>query len=96
VAKRSGTRGDRRRNGRIEAVRAVVRPDRAILAIDLGEDKQVAALLDHDGRVLGRRVLSGAPTRRAYSSMYATSSSGRLTLPFIPAMLLAVLPLMGI
>jgi len=57
VAQRSGlTRGDRRRNAKIEELRAVVRPDRAILAIDLGEDKQVAALLDHDGRVLGRRV----------------------------------------
>jgi transposase len=48
------TRGDRRRNDRIEVVRAVICPDRAILAIDLGEDKQVAALMDHDGRVLGR------------------------------------------
>jgi transposase len=58
VAKRSGlTRGDRRRNDRIEALRAVVRTDRAILSIDLGEDKQVAALLDHDGRVLGRRTV---------------------------------------
>ena len=57
MAQRSGlTRGDRRRNAKIEELRAVVRPDRAILAIDLGEDKQVAALLDHDGRVLGRRV----------------------------------------
>jgi transposase len=37
----------------------VVRPDRAILAIDLGEDKQVAVLLDHDGRVLGRRMVIG-------------------------------------
>ena len=35
----------------------MVSPDRAILAIDLGEDKQVAALLDHDERVLGRRVV---------------------------------------
>jgi hypothetical protein len=50
------TRGDRRRNDRIEALRLVVCPDRAILAIDLGEDKQVAVLMDHDGRVLGRRV----------------------------------------
>ena len=57
MAQRSGlTRGDRRRNAKIEELRAVVRSDRAILAIDLGEDKQVAALLDHDGRVLGRRV----------------------------------------
>jgi hypothetical protein len=52
VAKRSGlTRGDRRRNQRIAGLRAVVRRDRAILAIDLGEDRQVAALVDHDGRV---------------------------------------------
>jgi transposase len=38
-------------------LRAVIRPDRAVLAIDLGEDKQVAALMDHDGRVLGRRTV---------------------------------------
>ena len=32
MAQRSGlTRGDRRRNNRIETLRAVVRPDRAIL-----------------------------------------------------------------
>lgn len=59
MAKRIGlTRGDRRRNDRIEALRAVVVPDRAILGIDLGEDKQVAALMDHDGRVLGRRTVT--------------------------------------
>ena len=58
VAQRSGlTRGDRRRNDRVEGVRRVVTADRAILAIDLGEDKQVAVLLDHDGRVLGRRTV---------------------------------------
>jgi transposase len=51
------TRGDRRRNSRIEQLRAVIRPDRLILSIDLGEDRQVAALLDHDGRVLGRRTV---------------------------------------
>jgi transposase len=52
------TRGDRRRNDRIEQLRLVIRADRAILAIDLGEDKQVAALMDHDGRVLGRRTVT--------------------------------------
>jgi hypothetical protein len=52
------TRGDRRRNERIEQLRLVVRPDRTILAIDLGEDKQVAALMDHDGRVLGWRTVT--------------------------------------
>lgn len=64
MTKRTGlTRGDRRRNDRIEALRALVRPDRAILAIDLGEDKQMAALVDHDGRVLGRRKV----TSKAYA-----------------------------
>jgi len=63
VVQRSGlTRGDRRRNDRIEQLRLVIRADRAILAIDLGEDKQVAALMDHDGRVLGRRTV----TAKAY------------------------------
>lgn len=58
MAQRSGlTRGDRRRNDRIETLRAVVRPDLAVLSIDLGEDKQVAALVDHDCRILGRRVV---------------------------------------
>ena len=28
--------------------------------IDLGEDKQVAALMDHYGRVLGRRVVTAS------------------------------------
>ena len=59
MVQRSGlTRGDRRRNDRIEVLRRVVTPDRAVLAIDLGEDKQVAALMDHDGRVLGRRTVT--------------------------------------
>jgi transposase len=51
------TRGDRRRNGRIESLRAVVRPDWVILSIDVGEDKQVAVLVDHVGRVLARRTV---------------------------------------
>jgi transposase len=64
VVQRSGlTRGDRRRNERIEALRVVVGRDRAVLAIDLGEDKQVAVLLGRDGRVLGRRVV----TAKAYA-----------------------------
>jgi transposase len=57
VAQRSGLpRGDHRRNEKIEGLRAVVRSDRVILSIDLGDDKQVAALMDHEGRVLGRKV----------------------------------------
>lgn len=49
MSKSSGlTRGDRRRNRQIGSVREVVRPELAILAIDLGEDKQVAEVMDHD------------------------------------------------
>jgi transposase len=58
VAQGSGlTRGDRNRNERIAGLRQVVRRDRAVLAIDLGEDKQAAALVDHEGRVLARRIV---------------------------------------
>lgn len=58
MAQGSGlTRGDRNRNQRIAALRAVVRRDRAVLAIDLGEDKQVAAVVDHEGRVLARKTV---------------------------------------
>ena len=51
------TRGDRNRNARIAAVREVVRPGRAILAIDLGEDKQAAVVVDPQCRVLARKTL---------------------------------------
>ena len=58
MAQGSGlTRGDKNRNRRVEALRGVVRRDRAVLAVDLGEDKQVAALVDHEGRVLARKVV---------------------------------------
>jgi transposase len=58
VAQGSGlTRGDRNRNAKIAVLREAVRPDRAVLAVDLGEDKQVAVVLDHQGRVLARKVV---------------------------------------
>jgi transposase len=58
VAQGSGlTRGDRNRNRRLAALREVVRRDRAVLAVDLGEDKQVVAVMDHEGRVLARSVV---------------------------------------
>jgi transposase len=52
------TRGDRNRNRKIAALRGVVRRDRAVLAIDLGEDKQAAVLVDHEGRVLARKTVT--------------------------------------
>jgi len=55
VAQGSGlTRGDRNRNRKLEALREAVARDRAVLAVDLGEDKQVAVVMDHECRVLAR------------------------------------------
>jgi transposase len=51
------TRGDRNRNRKIAVLRQVVARDRAVLAVDLGEDKQVAVLVDHEGRVLARKTV---------------------------------------
>jgi transposase len=51
------TRGDRNRNRRVGVLREVVRRDWAVLAVDLGEDKQVAVVMDHEGRVLARKIV---------------------------------------
>jgi transposase len=52
------SRGDRRRNDRLERLRAVVTRQSAVLAFDLAADKQVCALTDQDSRVLARRTVS--------------------------------------
>jgi transposase len=58
MGKGSGTtRGDRRRNARRARLRAMVPPGGVVVGIDLGEDKQAAALVDHDGRVLARKTV---------------------------------------
>lgn len=49
------TRGDRRRNRDRDRLRELLPRASAILAIDLGQDIQVAAVCDHDTRVLARR-----------------------------------------
>jgi transposase len=50
------SRGDLRRNARLERLRGVVSRDRAVLAVDLADDKQVVVVCDHDSRVLARRT----------------------------------------
>jgi transposase len=50
------SRGDVRRNARLERLRGVVSRDRAVLAVDLADDKQVVVVCDHDSRVLARRT----------------------------------------
>jgi hypothetical protein len=49
------TQADGRRNGRRERLRAVL-PRGAVIGIDLAEDKQALALIDHDVRVLARKT----------------------------------------
>lgn len=54
-------RGDRRRNERLARLRAVVRHDLAVVAVDLAKAKQAVAVMDHDSRVLGRRMFACSP-----------------------------------
>src|SRR5690242_21217874 len=51
------TRGDRRRNARRERLRAMLPRDGAVVGIDLAEDKQAIAVVDHDVRVLARKTV---------------------------------------
>ncbi len=57
MGKGSGvSRSDRRRNARRERLRGLLPRDGAVLGIDLGDQKQALALVDHDVRVLWRRT----------------------------------------
>ncbi len=61
VAQGSGlTRGDRNRNRRVDALRAVVRRDRAVLAVDLGERGGGAATWSAGAAALAAGRLAGA------------------------------------
>jgi hypothetical protein len=51
------TRGDLRRNARRERLRAVLPRDGAVIGIDLAQEKQALALIDHDARVLARKTV---------------------------------------
>src|SRR5712675_227329 len=51
------TRGDRRRNARRERLRGLLPHDGAVIGIDLAEDKQALAVVDHDVRVLARKTV---------------------------------------
>jgi transposase len=78
VAQGSGlTRGDRNRNRKIEALRGVVRRDRAVLAVDLGEDKQAAVLVDQEGRVLARKMVTAKAHQLGGLLGWAAGQAGR-------------------
>ena len=51
------TRGDRRRNARRERLRAVLPRDGAVIGIDLADQKQALAVVDHDVRVVARKTV---------------------------------------
>ena len=51
------TRGDRRRNARRERLRAMLPRGGAVVGIDLAEDKQAIAVVDHDVRVVARKTV---------------------------------------
>jgi transposase len=58
VSQRSGmTRGDKRRNRRLEELRRLVPRENALVGVDLAEDKQALAVTDHDSRVLARMTV---------------------------------------
>ena len=58
MSKGSGTtRGDRRRNARRERLREMLPRDGAVIGIDLGDEKQAIAVVDHDVRVLARKTV---------------------------------------
>ena len=51
------SRGDRRRNARRERLRGLLPRDGVVIGIDLGEEKQAIAVVDHDLRVLARKTV---------------------------------------
>jgi transposase len=51
------TRGDRRRNARRERLRGMLPRDGAVIGIDLADEKQAVAVVDHDVRVLARKTV---------------------------------------
>jgi transposase len=59
--RRALTRGDRRRNEKLSRLRAIVRPEFAVVGIDLASAKQAAVVTDHDSVTLGRRMFNGDP-----------------------------------
>jgi hypothetical protein len=50
------SRGDRKRNARLERLRALVPVTNAITGIDLAGSKQMVVVTDHDSRVIARRT----------------------------------------
>ena len=80
MGKRSGgnemTRGDRRRNARRERLRGLLPRDGAVIGIDLAEDKQALAVIDHDVRVLARKTVKVKAFRLGQALDWAAGQAG--------------------
>lgn len=59
------SRGDKRRNARLDRLREVLPFEHAVLGLDLADDKQVFAVTDHDSRVLARKTVRCRPWQLA-------------------------------
>ena len=53
------TRGDRRRDDKLAALRSIVRPELAVVAVDLAERKQAAVVANHDSMIFAKRMFDG-------------------------------------
>jgi transposase len=79
VGKGSGngtTRGDRKRNARRERLRGLLPRDGAVIGIDLAEDKQALAVVDHDVRVLARKAVKVKAFRLGEALDWAVARAG--------------------
>lgn len=57
-SRRGLSRGDRRRNQRLSALREIVTRETAVISFDLAANKQAVAVCDPDSRVLTRRTIT--------------------------------------
>jgi transposase len=70
------TRGDRRRNARREQLRGMLPRDGAVIGIDLAEEKQALAVIDHDVRVLARKTVRVKAFRLGEALDWAVARAG--------------------
>ena len=69
------TRGDRQRNARRERPRKLLPRAGAMIGIDLAEDKQALAVIDHDVRVLARKTVRVKAFRLAEALDWAVAQA---------------------
>jgi hypothetical protein len=72
------SRGDVRRNARLDRLRRVVSRDHAVLAVDLADDTQVVVVCDHDSRVLARRTWRCRPWQLDRALQWGQATACRL------------------